>query len=161
MTVSQARKFFGSEKRLYHILHTLEKVGLGYLRLGQASNTLSGGESQRLKIARELLRSDSSHSVYILDEPTTGLHFRDIAVLLNTLDELVERGNTVVVIEHNLDVMKCADWIVDFGPDGGDRGGKVVFEGTPEDLVGKSKGFTAQHLRPVLAETPATEVSKS
>ena len=150
LTVTQARKFFGSERRLYNILNTLDKVGLGYLRLGQASNTLSGGESQRLKIARELMRSDSSQSVYILDEPTTGLHFRDIAVLLRTLDELVERGNTVIVIEHNLDVMKSADWIVDFGPDGGDRGGEIVFEGTPENLVKKSKGFTAKYLRPLL-----------
>jgi excinuclease ABC subunit A len=150
MTISQARKFFGSEKRLYNILHTLEKVGLGYLRLGQASNTLSGGESQRLKIARELMRSDSASSIYILDEPTTGLHFRDIAVLLATLEELVERGNTVVVIEHNIDVMKSADWIIDFGPDGGDRGGEIVFEGTPEDLVKKSDGFTAQYLKPSL-----------
>lgn len=150
LTVTQARKFFGSERRLYNILNTLDKVGLGYLRLGQASNTLSGGESQRLKIARELMRSDSSQSVYILDEPTTGLHFRDIAVLLRTLDELVERGNTVIVIEHNLDVMKSADWIVDFGPDGGDRGGEIVFEGTPEELVKKSKGFTAKYLRPLI-----------
>jgi excinuclease ABC subunit A len=150
LTVTQARKFFGSERRLYNILNTLDKVGLGYLRLGQASNTLSGGESQRLKIARELMRSDAAHGVYILDEPTTGLHFRDIAVLLKTLDELVERGNTVIVIEHNLDVMKYSDWLIDFGPDGGDRGGEIVFEGTPEDLVKKSDGFTARYLEPVL-----------
>lgn len=150
MTVSEAKKFFNSEKRLYGILNTLERVGLGYLRMGQASNTLSGGESQRLKIGRELARGDTSQGVYILDEPTTGLHFRDIGVLLKTLDELVERGNTVIVIEHNLDVMRFADWIVDFGPDGGDKGGEIVFDGTPEDLVKKKNNFTAKYLSRVL-----------
>jgi excinuclease ABC subunit A len=150
MTVNEAKKFFQSEKRLYHILYTLEQVGLGYLRLGQASNTLSGGESQRLKIARELIRSDTSKGVYVLDEPTTGLHFRDIGVLLKTLDELVERGNTVVVIEHNLDVMRASDWIVDFGPEGGDKGGQIVFEGTPEDLIKMKNNHTADYLKRVL-----------
>ncbi len=150
LTVHEAKKFFNSEKRLYHVFSTLERVGLGYLRLGQSSNSLSGGESQRLKIARELMKSQNNNCVYILDEPTTGLHFRDIAQLMQTLDELVERGNTVLVIEHNLDVMKVADWIVDFGPDGGDRGGKIIFEGTPDDLVAKSNGFTAEHLARVL-----------
>jgi excinuclease ABC subunit A len=150
MTVNEAKKFFQSEKRLYQILHTLEQVGLGYLRLGQASNTLSGGESQRLKIARELIRSDTSKGVYVLDEPTTGLHFRDIGVLLKTLDELVERGNTVVVIEHNLDVMRASDWIVDFGPEGGDKGGQIVFEGTPEALIKMKNNHTADYLKRVL-----------
>jgi len=157
LTATEAKKFFGNEKRLYNILNTLEKVGLGYLRLGQASNTLSGGESQRLKIARELMRSDSSKGVYILDEPTTGLHFRDIGVLLKTLDELVERGNTVVVIEHNLDVMKSADWIIDFGPDGGDKGGEITFEGTPESLIKKKDNFTAHYLKRVLGGSPDPE----
>ncbi len=150
LTVHEAKKFFASERRLHQVFSTLERVGLGYLRLGQSSNSLSGGESQRLKIARELMKSMNNSCIYILDEPTTGLHFRDIGLLLQTLDELVERGNTVVVIEHNLDVMKVADWLIDFGPDGGDRGGEVIFEGTPEDLVKKSYGFTAEHLSRVL-----------
>lgn len=150
MTAHEAKKFFASERRLYQVFSTLERVGLGYLKLGQSSNSLSGGESQRLKIARELMKSQNNNCVYVLDEPTTGLHFRDIGLLLQTLDELVERGNTVIVIEHNLDVMKVADWIIDFGPDGGDRGGEVIFEGTPEDLVKKSNGFTSEHLSRVL-----------
>lgn len=150
LTVSEAKRFFASERRLHNIFSTLEKVGLGYLRLGQSSNTLSGGESQRLKIARELMKSQNNNFVYVLDEPTTGLHFRDIGLLMETLNALVERGNTVVVIEHNLDVMKLADWIIDFGPDGGDRGGEIIFEGTPENLVKKSSGFTAEHLSRVL-----------
>ncbi len=155
MTVNEARQFFATERKLINALSVLEKVGLGYLRLGQPSNTLSGGESQRLKIARELLRNDGSTTVYVMDEPTTGLHLRDIAVLLGTLNELVERGNTLIIIEHNLDVLKFADWIIDFGPDGGDAGGFIVDEGTPEEVAANLKGFTAQHLAKVLKTSPA------
>jgi excinuclease ABC subunit A len=159
MTAAEAKKFFTGDRRLQTIFGTLEKVGLGYVRLGQASNTLSGGESQRLKIARELMRNDGAAALYILDEPTTGLHFRDIGVLLRALNELVERGNTVLVIEHNLDVMKFADWIVDFGPEGGEAGGKIVAQGAPEHIV-KGKGHTARHLKPVLEAAVALGVNE-
>ena len=158
MTVSEARKFFSGENRLLNNLNVLDQVGLGYVRLGQPSNTLSGGESQRLKIARELASSDSTGVLYVLDEPTTGLHFRDVKVLVRVLHQLVERGNTVIVIEHNTDVMKSADWMIDFGPEGGDRGGEIVFEGTPEDLAAQTKGYTAQFLAPVLANSPKVSV---
>jgi excinuclease ABC subunit A len=155
MTVAEAKRFFATERRLTQALSVLEKVGLGYLRLGQPSNTLSGGESQRLKIARELLRNEGGSAVYVMDEPTTGLHLRDIAILLGTLNELVERGNTLIIIEHNLDVLKFADWIIDFGPEGGDLGGYIVDEGSPEDIVDRMRGHTAQHLSAVLKSSPA------
>jgi excinuclease ABC subunit A len=158
LTVTQARQFFAGENRLVAKLKVLEQVGLGYLRLGQSSNTLSGGESQRLKIARELCMAETQGTLYVLDEPTTGLHFRDVAVLSRVLHQLVENGNTVVVIEHNLEVMKSSDWIIDFGPEGGDQGGKIVFEGTPEDMVKKSKGHTARYLKPVLEKAVRVSV---
>jgi len=158
MTVSQARKFFVSYPKINKKLKTLERVGLGYLRLGQPSPTLSGGESQRLKIARELARVDNNGVFYVLDEPTTGLHFRDVKVLIQVLNELVEAGNTVLVIEHNLEVMKCADHIIDFGPGGGKHGGKVVDAGTPEQIVKRSKGPTATHLKPVLESSEVISV---
>ena len=161
LTVSEARRFFAGETRLVHALGILEQVGLGYLRLGQASNTLSGGESQRLKIARELAVSDNVGTLYILDEPTTGLHFRDVRVLISVLHQLVERGNSVVVIEHNTDVMKSADWIVDFGPDGGSEGGNIVAEGTPEDVSTKKKSHTAPFLAKALkagVKVPVAEI---
>jgi excinuclease ABC subunit A len=157
LTVTEAKRFFAGETRLVNNLDVLERVGLGYLRLGQPSNTLSGGESQRLKIARELAGSDNVGSVYILDEPTTGLHFRDVKTLIRVLHQLVERGNTVVVIEHNTDVMKSADWIVDFGPEGGDRGGSVVASGTPEEVAAQKKGHTWKYLKAALAN--ATKIS--
>ncbi len=160
MTVSEARKFFGTEKRLQRALSTLEQVGLGYLRLGQASNTLSGGESQRLKIARELTQTDAVGVVYILDEPTTGLHFRDVKTLVRVLHELVERGNTVVVIEHNLDVMKSSDWIIDFGPGGGKHGGKIIAEGTPETIAKSKLSVTAGYLKTVLENSPHVGVDE-
>jgi excinuclease ABC subunit A len=158
MTVTEAKRFFGTELRLHHTLSTLENVGLGYLRLGQPANTLSGGESQRLKIARELAGPMQSGIVYVLDEPTTGLHFGDVKVLLRVLHELVERGNTVVVIEHNVDVMKSSDWIVDFGPEGGERGGKIVAEGTPEDVAAAGKGHTWRFLKAALESSPKVSV---
>ncbi len=153
MTVTEAKKFFAAERRLYTVLNLLDEVGLGYLRLGQPATTLSGGESQRLKIARELSQADQHSTLYILDEPTTGLHFRDVKVLIRVLNELVERGNTVVVIEHNTDVMKCADWVIDFGPEGGNKGGQIVAQGSPEDIVKAKKGHTWRYLAPVLEKS--------
>jgi excinuclease ABC subunit A len=122
-------------------------VGLGYVTLGQQATTLSGGEAQRVKLAEELSKRDTGNTLYILDEPTTGLHFEDIRHLLRVLNKLVEKGNTVLVIEHNLDVVKTADWIVDLGPDGGNRGGRIVCEGTPEEVAKKKDSFTGQFLK--------------
>src|SRR5215467_1441345 len=131
-------------------LETLVRVGLGYLHLGQSSTTLSGGEAQRIKLARELSRRQTGKTLYILDEPTTGLHFEDVAKLLEVLRNLVELGNTVVVIEHQLDVVKTADWIIDLGPEGGERGGHVVAAGRPEEVLRHPKSYTAQALRTFL-----------
>ena len=125
-------------------------VGLGYIHLGQSSTTLSGGEAQRIKLAKELSKRQTGRTVYILDEPTTGLHFEDVKKLLEVLTRLVDLGNTVIVIEHNLDVIKSADWIIDLGPEGGDRGGHIIATGTPEDVVKIKESFTAQALVKVL-----------
>ena len=132
-------------------IKVIQDVGLGYLKLGQSSTTLSGGESQRVKLATELSKRDTGRTVYILDEPTTGLHFEDIRVLLTVLDRLVDKGNTVIVIEHNLDVIKMADYMIDMGPEGGRSGGYVLVAGTPEEVVAQGKGHTAQYLKPLLA----------
>src|SRR6185369_8344787 len=131
-------------------LSTLLDVGLGYITLGQSATTLSGGEAQRVKLALELSKRDTGRTLYILDEPTTGLHFHDIELLLTVLHRLRDHGNTVVVIEHNLDVIKTADWIVDLGPEGGDGGGRIIAEGTPEDIALATASYTAKHLKPVL-----------
>ena len=128
-------------------------MGLGYVRLGQSATTLSGGEAQRVKLASELHRRSSGRTVYILDEPTTGLHFEDIRKLLLVLQSLVDKGNTVIVIEHNLDVIKCADWVIDMGPEGGAGGGTVVATGTPEQIAAVPESYTGQFLRPLLEET--------
>jgi excinuclease ABC subunit A len=128
---------------------------LGYITLGQSATTLSGGEAQRVKLASELAKVATGATFYILDEPTTGLHFEDVRMLLGVLHRLVDRGNTVVVIEHNLDVIKTADWIVDLGPDGGDRGGRVVAEGTPEDVARSTVSHTAHYVRDALSHAPA------
>lgn len=135
MTIEEATEFFANIPKIKNKIKTLNDVGLGYVKLGQSSTTLSGGEAQRVKLATELSRRSTGKTVYILDEPTTGLHTHDVAKLISILDRLVEQGNTVVVIEHNLDVVKVADYIVDLGPDGGDRGGTIVAEGTPEQIA--------------------------
>ena len=150
MTINQAVEFFENQPAILNKIKVLQDIGLGYIKLGQSSTTLSGGESQRVKLATELSKRETGKTLYILDEPTTGLHFEDIRVLLNVLNRLVDRGNTVIVIEHNLDVVKCADWIIDMGPDGGRRGGKLIFEGTPEQLVASKKGYTAKYLKKIL-----------
>ncbi len=150
MTVEENMQFFDRIPRIKRKLQTLYDVGLGYIRLGQSSTTLSGGEAQRTKLSRELSKRATGRTLYILDEPTTGLHFDDIKRLLNVLDRLVDAGNTVIVIEHNLDVIKCADWIIDLGPEGGDAGGYVIAEGTPEAVAGMPHSYTGQFLRRVL-----------
>ena len=147
MTINQAVEFFGNVPSILHKIKVLQEVGLGYIKLGQSSTTLSGGESQRVKLATELSKRDTGHTVYILDEPTTGLHFEDIRVLMDVLQRLVEHGNTVIVIEHNLDVVKVADYLIEMGPEGGRGGGQLLFEGTPEGLVESGKGYTGRFLK--------------
>ena len=150
LTVEDALAFFENQPRIYQKLHTLNDVGLGYIHLGQSATTLSGGEAQRVKLASELSKRDTGRTFYILDEPTTGLHFEDVRMLLDVLHRLVDRGNTVLVIEHNLDVIKTADWVIDLGPDGGLRGGEVVASGTPEDVAAVKESYTGQFLKPLL-----------
>lgn len=147
MTINMAVDFFENVPNILHKIKVLQEVGLGYIKLGQSSTTLSGGESQRVKLATELSKRDTGKTVYILDEPTTGLHFEDIKSLMGVLNRLVEKGNTVIVIEHNLDVIKMADYIIDMGPEGGRRGGQVMFAGTPEDLVKAGVGYTSKFLK--------------
>jgi excinuclease ABC subunit A len=151
MTVEEALEFFKVVPRVRDILALLRRVGLDYIHVGQQATTLSGGEAQRVKLAKELSKRATGRTLYILDEPTTGLHFHDVAKLLEVLHELVESGNTVVVIEHNLEVIKTADWIIDLGPEGGDGGGEIVAAGTPEDIVREKRSYTGQFLKPVLA----------
>ncbi len=150
MTVEEALAFFDRVPAIREKLQTLTDVGLGYIRLGQSATTLSGGEAQRIKLATELARRATGRTLYILDEPTTGLHFADIERLLQVLQRLVDSGNTVLVIEHNLDVIKSADWIVDMGPEGGDAGGAVVATGTPEQVAQVAASHTAAYLRKAL-----------
>ncbi|KKQ90802.1 MAG: UvrABC system protein A, partial [Berkelbacteria bacterium GW2011_GWA1_39_10] len=144
MTVSEALAFFHDIPKIADILQTLNDVGLGYIKLGQSATTLSGGEAQRVKLATELARRATGKTLYILDEPTTGLHFDDINRLLEVLHRLVDAGNSVIVIEHNLDVIKTADYIIDLGPEGGDGGGRIVALGTPEDIAKIEKSYTGQ-----------------
>jgi excinuclease ABC subunit A len=147
MTVAEAVEFFKDIPKIKKVLQTLNEVGLGYIKLGQQAPTLSGGEAQRVKLATELSKRGTGKTLYLLDEPTTGLHFEDIRLLLNLLNELVDKGNTVIVIEHNLDVIKCADWIIDLGPKGGDEGGEIVAEGTPEEVARNPKSLTGMFLK--------------
>ncbi|MGB8316636.1 MAG: excinuclease ABC subunit UvrA, partial [Ignavibacteriaceae bacterium] len=147
MTVEEALKFFDEMPRIKRKLKAINGVGLGYIKLGQQATTLSGGEAQRVKLATELSKVSTGKTLYILDEPTTGLHFEDVNILLKVLNKLVDKGNTIVVIEHNLDVIKTADWIVDLGPEGGEKGGKIIAEGTPEDLAADKKSLTGRFLK--------------
>lgn len=151
MTVEDAREFFDKIPAINRKLQTLMDVGLSYIRLGQAATTLSGGEAQRVKLARELSKRDTGKTLYILDEPTTGLHFHDIQQLLAVLHRLRDHGNTVLVIEHNLDVIKTADWIVDLGPEGGAGGGQILVSGTPETVANFAASHTGKYLKPLLS----------
>ena len=150
MSISEALEVFGNIPRIARVLRVINEVGLGYVKIGQAATTLSGGEAQRVKLAAELCKPSTGRTLYILDEPTTGLHFADVEKLLGVLQQLVDKGNTVLVIEHNLEVIKSADHVIDLGPDGGDRGGRVVFSGTPEGLMAHPESYTGQYLRPFL-----------
>ena len=147
MTINQAVEFFENIPSVLNKIKVLQEVGLGYIKLGQPSTTLSGGESQRVKLATELSKKDTGDTIYILDEPTTGLHFEDIRVLLGVLNKLTDKGNTVIVIEHNMDVIKCADYIIDMGPDGGRNGGMVLACGSPEEICSTSNTSTTEYLK--------------
>jgi excinuclease ABC subunit A len=150
MTVEQAYQFFENIPAIRNKLQTLLDVGLGYIELGQAATTLSGGEAQRIKLSRELSKRATGRTLYIMDEPTTGLHFADIQKLLDVLRTLVDAGNTIIVIEHNLDVIKNADWVIDLGPEGGEHGGRIVAEGTPEMLTKNKLSYTGMYLKEAL-----------
>jgi excinuclease ABC subunit A len=150
MPIEEAAVFFEAISSISRYLNTLNDVGLGYVRLGQSATTLSGGEAQRVKLATELQRRSTGRTIYVLDEPTTGLHFEDVRKLLLVLNSLVEKGNTVIVIEHNLDVIKSADWLIDLGPEGGFRGGELVAEGTPEQVAKNKASFTGTFLKEIL-----------
>ncbi|MHC4347179.1 MAG: excinuclease ABC subunit UvrA, partial [Planctomycetota bacterium] len=155
MPVEDAMEFFDAHRRIRRMLQCLHDVGLDYLELGQPSTTLSGGEAQRIKLASELGTASAGHALYLLDEPTTGLHFADIEKLLDVFGRLAEAGNTLVVIEHNLDVIKCADWIIDLGPEGGDGGGTVVATGPPESVAAVKRSHTGRYLKGLLARPRA------
>ena len=150
MTVDQAVIFFEHHRNIFNTVKTLQDVGLGYITLGQHSTTLSGGEAQRVKLSTELSKRDTGQTIYILDEPTTGLHFQDVQMLINVLNRLVERGNTVLVIEHNMDIIKVADHIIDLGPEGGSGGGMIIAEGTPEEVCKVKESWTGKFLKPEL-----------
>jgi excinuclease ABC subunit A len=165
MTVEAGREFFKAVPAVREKLETLDRVGLGYIKIGQQATTLSGGEAQRVKLAKELSKRATGRTLYILDEPTTGLHFADVQKLLEVLHELVDQGNTIIVIEHNLEVIKTADWIIDLGPEGGDGGGHIVAQGRPEDIIHVKASYTGHYLAPLLpkgagaAPTPRQEES--
>jgi len=150
MTFSEAADFFSSVPKVRRSLTVVDELGLGYLRLGQPSPTLSGGEAQRIKLAKAFVRDSAGRALYLLDEPTTGLHLADIEKLLRLFHLLVDRGNTIIVIEHNLDIIKEADWVIDLGPEGGEKGGKVVFQGPPSELINCADSYTGKYLRKFL-----------
>jgi excinuclease ABC subunit A len=150
MNVEEAQEFFKAVPSIREKMDALMRVGLGYIKVGQQATTLSGGEAQRVKLSKELAKRSTGRTLYILDEPTTGLHFEDVRKLLEVLQELVEGGNTVIVIEHNLDVVKTADWIIDIGPEGGDGGGEIVAVGTPEDVAREPRSHTGHYLKDML-----------
>jgi excinuclease ABC subunit A len=157
MTVDEGVEFFKAVPVIRDKLLTLQQVGLGYIHIGQQATTLSGGEAQRVKLAKELSRRATGRTVYILDEPTTGLHFEDVRKLLEVLHRLVESGNTVIVIEHNLEVIKTADWVLDLGPDGGSGGGRLIAEGPPEEIVKVAESYTGQYLARMLPRSAAAK----
>ena len=159
MTVEDAFDFFRNIPVINKKLQTLIDVGLSYILLGQNATTLSGGEAQRIKLAKELSKRDTGKTLYILDEPTTGLHFHDIKLLLSVLHRLRDRENTIVVIEHNLDVIKTADWIIDLGPEGGDEGGEIIADGTPEEVSENLKSFTGRYLKPLLNQKEKIKIA--
>ena len=150
MSINEACDFFEQIPKIFRKLSALQEVGLGYINLGQPSTTLSGGEAQRVKLASELSKKDTGNTLFILDEPTTGLHFEDIRVLMDILNILVDKGNTVIIIEHNLDIIKSADWIIDLGPEGGVDGGDLIFSGTPEEIIKNKHSYTGQFLKEIL-----------
>ena len=152
MAVEEACEFFVNHKKIYPGLKTLMEVGLGYIKLGQPSPTLSGGEAQRVKLASELSKRSTGRTFYILDEPTTGLHFHDIAQLMRVLKQLVDLGNTIVIIEHNQDIIKCSDWIIDLGPEGGEYGGRLITQGNPEVVANIKESYTGQCVKKILLE---------
>jgi excinuclease ABC subunit A len=160
MTVDEAVPYFSAQMRIHDRLRILQQVGLGYIALGQQATTLSGGEAQRIKLSKELARRATGRTLYILDEPTTGLHFEDVRKLLEVLHTLVDQGNTVVVIEHNLEVIKTADWILDLGPEGGDGGGRIVAQGTPEDIAANPASHTGRFLAPLLMRPSRQKVRR-
>lgn len=160
MSVEEALPFFENVPRIYNKLKTLYDVGLSYIKLGQPSTTLSGGEAQRVKLATELSRRETGRTFYILDEPTTGLHFEDVRKLVQILQKLADGGNSVLVIEHNLDVIKTADYIIDLGPEGGDQGGQVIACGTPEEVAKVPGSYTGQFLKPLLVQQKASRGTK-
>jgi excinuclease ABC subunit A len=146
MTVDQAVEFFEAHPKIKNVVQTLKDVGLGYITLGQHSTTLSGGEAQRVKLSTELAKRDTGNTIYILDEPTTGLHFQDVQMLIDVLNRLADRGNTVLVIEHNMDMIKVADHLIDVGPEGGEGGGKIIATGTPEQIIKVKGSYTGKYL---------------
>jgi excinuclease ABC subunit A len=150
LSIAEALVFFQNIPQIRRKLKLLDDVGLGYIKLGQSATTLSGGEAQRIKLSKELSKIATGKTIYILDEPTTGLHFHDVKLLLKVLTRLVEKGNTVVVIEHNLEVIKCADWIIDLGPEGGEEGGRVIAACPPEELIKIKESYTGQYLRSLI-----------
>jgi excinuclease ABC subunit A len=151
MTVEDAANFFQAVPVIREKMETLKRVGLGYVKVGQSATTLSGGEAQRVKLSKELSKRATGRTLYILDEPTTGLHFEDVRKLLEVLQELVDQGNSIIVIEHNMDVIKTADWIIDIGPEGGDGGGRIVATGTPETVAKAAGSYTGHYLKTILA----------
>jgi excinuclease ABC subunit A len=155
MTVEEAAAFFSAVPSIREKMETLKEVGLGYIHVGQRATTLSGGEAQRVKLSKELSKRSTGRTLYILDEPTTGLHFEDVRKLLEVLHRLVDQGNTVVVIEHNLEVIKTADWIIDIGPEGGHKGGEIIIQDVPEKVAQEKRSFTGYYLKPLLKKTKA------
>ena len=161
MTVEEAAEFFKAVPAVRDKMETLVRVGLSYVKVGQSATTLSGGEAQRVKLSKELSKRATGKTLYVLDEPTTGLHFHDVAKLLEVLHQLVDAGNTVAVIEHNLEVIKTADWVIDLGPEGGDGGGRIVAEGRPEDVAKAEGSYTGKFLADLLARRPAKTVARA